>query len=231
MPQLLDNSTRNRNVRWLYTGSLVVSLIAAFINFQNAHFFDSFSILSGDIMEAESKIQSFQMIELVQAAFSITGIILFLVWLYRSYQNADEFDSEHTTTSPGWAVGGFFIPFYNLYAGYKAIKETWSLHHEKSQDASKNEGALPITTPSMVLPVIWWCLFLITSILSNLSSRIFDESDYITGTPYTMHVVEHLLYATYLIAALVMLKKLDQMETDTYALHHQQDLIDHLTAE
>lgn len=231
MPSLKDNYTRNRNVRWAYSSLIIVAAIAAYICSDNAQYFESFSLFGSDVTVAEGKIQNFQLIELLHALLQILAVILLFVWLYRSYQNANKFEGNYTSTSPGWAIGGFFIPFYNLYAGYKAVKETWNLHSVKSQETSLIENNPELKPTSLMLPIIWWILFLTTSVLGNIGQRMFEESEYISSEPYSFHMVEHLIYLVYAGVTVFLLKKFETIESETYVRYHQRDLMDHLTAE
>lgn len=54
-------------------------------------------------------------LELFTSALSILTMIPFFMWLYRAYYNLDFVKLRGLNTTPGWAVGWFFIPLANLY--------------------------------------------------------------------------------------------------------------------
>ncbi|WP_159068634.1 DUF4328 domain-containing protein [Neisseria wadsworthii] len=92
----------------------------------------------------------FSPLDLLLALCFLTSAILVCCWLYRAAANARALGAE-MSIKPGWAVGGFFIPFLNLVMPYQATKEIW-LH--AAQD--RKPSAIPVNT--------WWITWLIGSI-------------------------------------------------------------------
>ncbi|MBV1859127.1 MAG: DUF4328 domain-containing protein [Nannocystaceae bacterium] len=88
------------------------------------------------------------------------GIGAFLV---RANHNARRLGGpDHgMTTSPGWTVGWFFIPFANWVRPYRAVKEIWMV---SQPDRS---GPLPI----------WWALWLITSLGGRIADKISERAE------------------------------------------------------
>lgn len=95
----------------------------------------------------------------------VMSLLCFVVvgrWIYRASANAHTF-SDEMTISPGWAVGWYFVPFMNLVRPYQAMREIWLASHFRG-----NWHGEP--APGML--GWWWGLWIVTSILGNLSFRL-----------------------------------------------------------
>jgi hypothetical protein len=53
----------------------------------------------------------------------VTGLILFLIWLYRVYANLGAIGGRSLRFRPSWVVLWQFVPYLNLYFGFHALKE------------------------------------------------------------------------------------------------------------
>ena len=110
----------------------------------------------------------------------ISGII-YLCWKFRAASNARTLDPL-LAVSPGMAVGGYFIPFANLFIPYRAMASI-------ARITRAGEG--------LVGP--WWALHLISSFLGIAVVKMAPEGDWI-GPPED---IEHLSIGMDLASALV----------------------------
>jgi hypothetical protein len=104
-----------------------------------------------------------QVIGIVQIVlFLVTGIVV-LMWIYRANNNAHALGADSMRFTPGWAVGWYFIPIFNLWKPYQAMTEIWKAsadpHHWQDQQR-----------PSL-LPW-WWFLWITSAILGQVVFRI-----------------------------------------------------------
>lgn len=65
------------------------------------------------------------------------------------------------STSPGWTVGWFFVPFANWFRPYRAVKEIWTVSQPE------RSGPLPA----------WWALWLITSLGGRISDKVSESAE------------------------------------------------------
>ncbi|MFL6227217.1 MAG: DUF4328 domain-containing protein [Pyrinomonadaceae bacterium] len=77
-------------------------------------------------------------------------------------------------TSPGWAVGYWFIPFANLVRPYQVVKELW-IKSDPAIDftrgfADKREGVRSAT-----LVGVWWFFWIAGGVIGRLNSRLDDS--------------------------------------------------------
>lgn len=111
-----------------------------------------------------------------QQAIAIVQLVLYLVtagffatWAYRAHQNLSLLAVPALKYTPGWAAGGFFIPFVNLVRPFQVIREVW-----KASDPALT-GAL-WTTSTANLVTGWWVSFLLMNALGQISSRLVGST-------------------------------------------------------
>lgn len=78
-------------------------------------------------------------------------LILAATWIYRAAANMHAIRGSGMTTSPGWAVGWYFIPIANFWKPYQAMREI----HGASAGRQPRQAAA--ATPVLRL---WWLLWL-----------------------------------------------------------------------
>jgi hypothetical protein len=101
-------------------------------------------------------------VAIANLAMLILCIIVVGCWIYRASTNAHAL-SDEMTISPGWAVGWYFVPIANLFKPYQGMREIWMASHYRGNWQDQ---------PTPQLLIAWWALWLITSILGNISFRI-----------------------------------------------------------
>lgn len=93
----------------------------------------------------------------------LTGsVILFSIFSFRAVRNLKIFDSKIMETSPGWAVGWYFIPIANLWKPLGVMEQIW----EGSHDLIGDDRVRPNTI------VFWWICWIVSNIVSNISLRM-----------------------------------------------------------
>ncbi len=90
----------------------------------------------------------------------IATAVLFCCWLYRVVKNSHILSTD-SGPSPGLAAGSFFIPFYNLWGPFLAVKFAWNA---SSRLAYLEESG----RPALTIPGLWW----VTWIIGNIIGRI-----------------------------------------------------------
>jgi hypothetical protein len=97
----------------------------------------------------------------VQFAVYIACIVTFLRWISRAYKNLDAVAPTQRRYGTGWAIGGWFVPFLNLWRPKEIINDIW-----------RSGG----TTPGP-LPAIWWGGFIINGWLGTIAARSIGGND------------------------------------------------------
>lgn len=73
-------------------------------------------------MVASSSLLTMAYAEYAQVAAFIVIAALFLRMLYKAVRQAKGFAVPFTYVSPGWAVGYWFVPLFNLYRPFEVVK-------------------------------------------------------------------------------------------------------------
>jgi len=97
------------------------------------------------------------MIKMAQLGFRVIVGIQFLMWVYRMSRNAHCVKTGKPTSSPGWAVGCYFIPVLNMWKPYLIMKEIYEAFRQRPSD-------------SKVLP-LWWTAWVLSSAVGCFFSR------------------------------------------------------------
>lgn len=112
---------------------------------------------------------------LAQSVVYILTVVLFLVWLHRAYANLRAFATK-TETTPGWAVGFWFIPFANLVYPYRAVKETW-IKSDPAINFSNGFGQGGEGARSTALVGVWWLFWIVSNIAAQVFATLSKEGD------------------------------------------------------
>jgi hypothetical protein len=118
---------------------------------------------------AEAQASDFRgmVIALVEFVVGILSAIAFLMWVHRSHRNLPALGARSLRFSPGWAVGWFFIPFYNLVRPYQAMKEIW---HASTEPGLELAGSAELAMPGLV--GAWWGTYLLMNFISMQTARL-----------------------------------------------------------
>jgi len=144
----------------------------------------------------------------LQILIYIATVILFLMWLYRSYENLPSFGtpSRNISYSSGWAVGSFFIPFVNLVVPYRAIKELW--RNSTTTDAFQRDDSAPSWFP------FWWAFWLLSNFASNIHFRLALREDLSREALAIGGVIADALTIIAAILAVVVVEEITRRQED-----------------
>jgi hypothetical protein len=130
---------------------------------------------------------------------ALAAAVLFCVFMPRANRNARALSDERLNFTPGWAAGVFFVPIWNLYKPYQAMKELW----QHSDPAGGSSWGVP--APALV--GWWWGLYLVSGGAERVFSSAFKGTlppdQYITRCEAHI-VVSALATAAAVSAALVV---------------------------
>lgn len=99
----------------------------------------------------------------------ITAAVLLIVWLYRARVNLDKLGTAEGAMAPGWAIGGWFIPFANLVIPFRVM-------------AAVARGSLPPSGRLTALLWGWWLTYLaatsLEQVMSTIDAAAYDKLPY-----------------------------------------------------
>lgn len=95
-------------------------------------------------------------------AILLISTVISMCWIYGASRNAHMLRPGGLASTPGWAVGWFFVPVMSLFKPYETIRDIWI--------ASQGQVNGRYTKGSRLIAA-WWVLF----IIGNLVLRIADS--------------------------------------------------------
>jgi hypothetical protein len=111
----------------------------------------------------------------LQVLLLIGTAIAFLIWFHRVNKNLPSLGLTGLIFTPGWAVGFFFVPFFNLVRPFQAMRAAWHGSDPSCLGldftSHRADFGSRLGTPKLV--GWWWALFLISNILGNIAARLF----------------------------------------------------------
>jgi len=143
---------------------------------------------------------------------NLVVIIMFLIWFHRAHRNLRALGANDLKYSPGWAVGGFFIPIWNLFRPYQVAQEIWKA---SEPDCLSSSGSDWKHTKGSALIGWWWALFLITGWVGNFLLRSAlgaETTESIQSYSYTLLVSDVLLIPA-IVLAIFVVKNIDDRQS------------------
>jgi hypothetical protein len=90
-----------------------------------------------------------------------TGVV-FLMWLFRVRNNIELFVPGADRLWRGWAIAGWFVPLWNLWAPFEIMRDTW-------------RDSTPVGGNSRTYLVgAWWLTFMGASVLLQVAAEFGD---------------------------------------------------------
>ncbi|MFF8584028.1 DUF4328 domain-containing protein [Streptomyces althioticus] len=92
---------------------------------------------------------------------------LFIIWFHRVRHNAEVFAPDTQRRTPGWAIGGWFIPFANLV-----------IPRGIAQDVLRASQPDPYAAELRHHRVLngWWGLWILSNLFDRFASREYDTA-------------------------------------------------------
>jgi len=99
------------------------------------------------------------------------GVLGYLFWIYRAAQNARALGRESLMTTPGTAVFCWLIPILNLFRPYQVVRALY-----QGADSGDDLRGDWVLRRSWLFP-IWWGAWMLSNVLSQISTRMADSND------------------------------------------------------
>ena len=155
----------------LYAQILIatLSIIFSFLEYQLLIAYQAgvYASLEAAFSGGELAIQLLQSTGIASLIAFVASAILILKWIYRANYNVRQLGAQNLSYTPVWSIAYYFIPIFNLWKPYQAMKEIWL--------ASKAPSAWSVSKISAVLPA-WWALWLSSNILSQSIFRLSADA-------------------------------------------------------
>lgn len=165
-PAFHDLARLTKWLRWLLMSGVGLMSVYAFLEVLTLMDFSAGNLPDPD--EISGKDLAFIGIGVLHTLLFLTTGVLFLRWIYFANKNVRYFGARHLRFTPGWSIGWYFVPIWNLWKPYQAMKEIWR--------ASIDPAAWSQVPRPGLLP-LWWTFWIISSSLSRASTRLELRAD------------------------------------------------------
>jgi len=161
--------SRTQAVSVLLAIIIIVDLIAVVSDYLQIQLLTRVQV--GDLItEAEAMANDSRqaLIGTIYLVMFIVTAIAFCVWIHRAHKNLPSLGAEGLKYSPGWAVGGFFVPILSLFRPYQVTKEIW-----KASDPTVdvNDGLAWQNAETSPIIILWWVMFLVSGYIGYFLMR------------------------------------------------------------
>jgi hypothetical protein len=100
-------------------------------------------------------------------AIHVAVLVLMIVWTWRSAHNARALRRTNARLGPGWAIGGWFIPFANFVLVYIVVSDLW-----RSSDPESTRGDAWRSSSGSPAVRAWWSAYVGGFVLSFGSAAL-----------------------------------------------------------
>ncbi|MGW1494052.1 DUF4328 domain-containing protein [Streptomyces sp. NPDC002402] len=151
-----------------------------------------------------------------QGIAQLATLFVFLAWFQRARNNAGVFAPDLQRRGAGWATGGWFVPFGNLYIPRAITADIWAASRRDPYGTGKQE-------PHTIVNV-WWTAWLATNLINPVAGSQIDSAD----TPDAFSagadafVLAGILDIAAAVLAIVVVRRLTRMQYVKAALRAEQ---------
>ena len=159
-------------IRYVLYAQILIATVAIILGFLEQQLLSAYQEgVYASIEEAfaagETAIVLLQGIGIVSLLAFVASALLIMKWIYRANSNARQLGAQNMSYTPAWSIGYYFIPVFNLWKPYLAMKEIWM--------ASKKPLDWNLIKVPLILPA-WWALWLISNLLNQSIFRYSAEA-------------------------------------------------------
>jgi hypothetical protein len=105
----------------------------------------------------------------------VAAVVLFLRWFHAAYRNLKALGQPNLRFTTGWAIGGWFVPFLNLWRPKQIANDIWT---GSGPDTPALDGsAWWKNQPIPLLLGVWWAAWIISIYVDNIGLRTLFNTD------------------------------------------------------
>jgi len=153
----------------------VLAIIFQFIEYQLLSAFreGTYASLAAAFADGKLAIEILQIIGILSLIAFVASALLILQWIYRANYNARRLGAQDMNYTPAWSIAYYFIPVFNLWKPYLAMKEIW-LASKNAVDGRLSKSSFAKSSP--ILP-LWWTLWLVSNLLGQSIFRLSASAE------------------------------------------------------
>jgi len=173
-------STLVRWIKYVLMLQITIAVIAIILGFFEYQLLTSYQqgdyiSLEAAFADGEGVISLLQITGFASLLAFIASAILIIQWIYRANANVRQLGALNMHYTPAWSVGYYFIPIFNLWKPYLAMKEIFK--------ASIAPSDWTDAKTTYILP-LWWTLWIASNLLNQsifrLSAQVIELPELMT---------------------------------------------------
>ena len=180
---MISLRSRAQLVVVVFSGILVVGLLSVFSGWTLVAFVqratEGLGVEPGRAQEIDAHQE---LLGRLQLAARILGGIAFLTWFHAAHKNLAAGGLRKLSYTPGWAVGGFFVPILSLFRPYQVMGEVW---RGSSYLAAPGDTSSWREKRESPLVGVWWGCYVVAQITGLIGARLLhaegDADGYLTS--------------------------------------------------
>jgi hypothetical protein len=225
--KLHNNQKLHRYLRitlWMLFAVYIINLPVSWITAQYT------TGLASDPMSIRDNIGVIIASSIISLIAGLAGMvfpILFIIWMFRAYENLHKINPALPEYSVGWTIGAWFVPILNFIRPVQMIVEIWN----KTQRAMRAEGEQYSHEPPKLINLWWgvWMAGVAVAVVGAIiamnqafdrmgrirSLQTFNSQEMIEDTMTTSLIINGVAAVFYLAALAILsqvLKKLAPIE-------------------
>ncbi|MDG4820980.1 DUF4328 domain-containing protein [Asanoa sp. WMMD1127] len=165
MNQFVYEGHKTYRVRGIGVAAVAVVCLAALAYLANLALYWAITITgraaNGDVDQLDTTISLENLLPyagLGVGLAQIVAVVLTMIWLWRARKNLDAFPDTQPVLSPGWAIGGWFLPIANLVVPGRMVANV--------ARQSVREGWVS------AVAVIWWVALVLATVADRLAGVV-----------------------------------------------------------
>lgn len=141
----------------------LISIGSSYLQYTLLHDYQMGEYISDEMASANDTRE--QIVAIFYTIATFGSIITFLMWFRRAYYNLNQ--RKTSDYSDGWAVWSWFVPIITLFRPVQIMNEMWAETTKLIKQYTHD-----YVSTSKIQISIWWILWLLTGIISQISMRI-----------------------------------------------------------
>jgi hypothetical protein len=105
----------------IVAGVLLVAILFRRLRLETRYYHGNLSLV-GDINRDGDRING---VAAALGLLDVAVLVLLIVYLYRAVKNTETWETARARWTPGWAIGGWFIPVANFVIPFLVVREVW----------------------------------------------------------------------------------------------------------
>ncbi|MGB5445773.1 MAG: DUF4328 domain-containing protein [Psychromonas sp.] len=160
--------TLTKWIRYILYAQILIAILSIIFGFLERQLLLDFQAgiytsIEAAFADGELAIMLLQGVGIASLIAFMASAVLIIKWIYRANFNVRHLGATNMSYTPAWSIGYYFIPIFNLWKPYQAMKEIWM--------TSKNIFDGQLTKTPLILP-LWWVLWLSSNILNQSVFRL-----------------------------------------------------------